>query len=119
MSDPALAADVEAALVGVVGVKADVAGGENVPVEGELAETAGVPLADQIVDAQQRLEAAQTADLRSRRVGDAAAILGPLGLDHRAERVADAVENGASVRGALFIGAGLLPQLLRRPSGLR
>lgn len=110
--DAALAADVEAALSGVaIGVA-------HVP--GTDAEAPSVaPAPDTLADAHARLEAARAADLRSRRLGDAMLLLETHGASmDQAPRVVAAVERGVSWRGALFIGAGILPEILRRTERL-
>ncbi|HEX7963652.1 MAG TPA: hypothetical protein VF466_03600 [Candidatus Saccharimonadales bacterium] len=110
--DAALAADVESALNGVaIGVA-------HVP--GASAEVPPVaPAPDALAEAHARLEAARAAELRSRRLGDAMLLLEVHGAStDRAPRVVEAVERGASWSGALFIGAGILPQILRRAERL-
>ena len=120
--DPALVADVEAAMSGVMANAVAVPQASEAPVLVEAVveveqEPSTRSLSEQLAEAKERLAAAERADLRSRRLGSVAVILGPA-QEHRAEAVVDALENQASLSGALFIGAGILPAILRRPAGL-
>lgn len=103
VADAALVADVEAAL-------------SAVQVDGQPGSQPR-SLDEQIAEARERLADARTAALRSRRLGDAALLLELHGLPEScADRVVAALEHGTTVTGALYIGAGLLPAILRRPS---